>query len=274
MLSIAKAHAYGNDFLFVPAEQVEGCRLDELSRRLCHRHSGLGGDGVIYCTIAPDGTARMKLINADGSPSELSGNGLRCLAALVMHQREGAALPPLTEVRVDTDAGWKTLSLVSRAGGRYTFRAAMGQPERVAEETLEAAGERLKVSTLAIGNPQCVALMPELPDVARFNRLGPALATHPRFVEGSNVEFAVIEAPDRVRILIWERGVGPTHASGTGACASAIAAVAHGGASRDIQVMAPGGTQRVEWTKDGIFLTGWAEVVIDGHWVPSHADLA
>jgi len=84
----------------------------------------------------------------------------------------------------------------------------------------------------------------------------------------------VIEAPDRVRILIWERGVGPTHASGTGACASAIAAIAHGGAARDIQVTAPGGTQRVEWTADGIFLTGWAEVVVDGHWLPSHADLS
>ncbi len=274
MLSIAKAHAYGNDFLFVPAEQVEGLRLDELTRRLCHRHTGLGGDGVIYYTIAPDGSAQMKLINTDGSPSELSGNGLRCLAALVMHQREAGRQAPLTEVRVDTEAGWKTLSLVSRSGGRYTFRAALGQPDRVAEETLEVAGETLKVSTLAIGNPQCVALVNELPDPARFHRLGPGLATHPRFAEGTNVEFAVIEATDRVRILIWERGVGPTHASGTGACASAIAAIAHGGAARDIQVIAPGGTQRVEWTADGIFLTGWAEVVVDGHWVPSHADLS
>ena len=214
MLSIAKAHAYGNDFLFVPAEQVEGLRLDELSRRLCDRHTGIGGDGVIYYTIAPDGTAQMKLINTDGSPSELSGNGLRCLAALVLHRREQPRPPPITEVRVDTDAGWKTLALISRQGGRYTFRAAMGQPERVAEETLDAGGETLTVTTLAIGNPQCVALMTELPDLARFNRLGPALATHPRFPQGTNVEFAVVEAPDRVRILIWERGVGPTHASG------------------------------------------------------------
>lgn len=274
MLSIAKAHAYGNDFLFVPAEQVEGLRLNELSRRLCDRHAGLGGDGVIYYTVAPDGSAQMKLINTDGSPSELSGNGLRCLAALVMHHREAGGLAPLTEIRVDTDAGGKTLSLVGRTGGRYTFRAALGHPERVAEETLDVAGERLPVTTLAIGNPQCVALVKELPDPARFHRMGPALATHPRFAEGSNVEFAVIEAPDRVRILIWERGVGPTHASGTGACASAIAAIAHGGAARDIQVIAPGGTQRVEWTADGVFLTGWAEVVVDGHWVPSHADFS
>lgn len=274
MLAIAKAHAYGNDFLFVPAEQAEGLRLDALSRRLCERHSGLGGDGVIYYEVAPDGNARMKLVNADGSPSELSGNGLRCLAALVLHQREAARLAPLTEVRVDTDAGSKTLALVGRQGGRYTFRAAMGHPERVAEETLEAAGEALKVTTLAIGNPQCVVLVNTLPDTARFNRLGPALATHKRFTEGTNVEFAVVEAPDRVRILIWERGVGPTHASGTGACASAIAAAAHGGAGRDVQVIAPGGTQRVEWLDAGVYLTGWAEVVFDGYWVLALADVS
>jgi diaminopimelate epimerase len=274
MLQIAKAHAYGNDFLFVPTAQVEGLRLDELSRRLCERHTGLGGDGVIYYSMAADGTARMKLINTDGSPSELSGNGLRCLAALVLHQRAQAKQPPLDEVRVDTDAGWKTLSLIASQGSRYTFRAAMGQPERVTEETLDVLGESLTVTTLAIGNPQCVQLVSQLPDRDRFNRFGPALSTHPRFSEGTNVEFAVIEAPDRVRILIWERGVGPTHASGTGACASAIAAIAHGGASKDIQVIAPGGTQRVEWRDAGIYLTGWAEVVFDGRWVSSHADVS
>jgi diaminopimelate epimerase len=268
MLPVAKAHAYGNDFLFVPAEQAEGLRLDELSRRLCHRHAGIGGDGVIYYTIAPDGTAQMKLINADGSPSELSGNGLRCLAALVLYRREQLRQPPLTEIRIDTDAGWKALSLMSRQGSKYTFRAAMGQPERVVAESIEAAGETLTVTTLAVGNPQCVALVAELPDPARFNRLGPALSTHQRFTHGTNVEFAVVESPDRVRILIWERGVGPTHASGTGACASAVAAIAHGGASKDVEVIAPGGSQRVEWRDDGLYLTGWAEVVFDGHWVP------
>ncbi|MDO8677499.1 MAG: diaminopimelate epimerase [Acidobacteriota bacterium] len=274
MLSVAKAHAFGNDFLFVPAEQAEGLKLDELSRRLCNRHTGLGGDGVIYYTTAPDGSARMKLINTDGSPSELSGNGLRCLAALVLHQREAAGMKPIPHVRVDTDAGWKTLALTSRQGAKYTFRAAMGAPERVVQEQIEAAGEALTVTTLAIGNPQCVALMKELPDHARFHRLGPALATHPRFTAGTNVEFAVLESKSRVRILIWERGVGPTLASGTGACASAIAAIAHGGADRDVEVIAPGGSQRVEWRDDGIYLTGWAEVVFEGRWVPAHADFA
>lgn len=274
MLAVVKAHAYGNDFLFVPAEQAEGLELGELSRRLCDRHAGIGGDGVIYYTTAPDGTARMRLVNADGSPSELSGNGLRCLAALVLHQREAAGARPITEVRVDTDAGWKTLWLTGRLGGRYTFCAALGEPERVAQEVLDVAGGSLTVTTLAIGNPQCVALMAELPDDARFHLLGPALATHVRFAQGTNVEFAVVESPSRVRILIWERGVGPTLASGTGACAAAVAAISHGGAERDVEVIAPGGTQRVEWRSDGLHLTGWAEVVFEGRWVPTHSDFS
>jgi diaminopimelate epimerase len=274
MLSLAKAHAYGNDFLFIPHDQAEALDPHALARQTCARHTGVGGDGLILYTIAPDGSARMRLYNADGSPSELSGNGLRCLAALVLHVRERQrGQTPLTHVGVDTDAGWKQLTLVARAGRRYTFRAAMGQPLNIQQETLDAAGESLPVTTLAMGNPQCVALVEELPEAARFHRLGPALATHPRFAAGTNVEFAKIEAPNQVRILIWERGVGPTLASGTGACASAVAAIAHGGADRDIDVIAPGGTQRVEWRDDGVYLTGWAEVVFDGYWIP-HADVA
>ena len=95
MLSLAKAHAYGNDFLFIPHEQAEGLDLASLARQTCARHTGVGGDGLILYAIAPDGSARMTLYNADGSPSELSGNGLRCLAALVLHQREAAKRPPL-----------------------------------------------------------------------------------------------------------------------------------------------------------------------------------
>ena len=171
-------------------------------------------------------------------------------------------------MRVDTDAGWKTLSLVARNEGRYTFRAAMGQPTDIREEDLDVAGERLRVTTLGMGNPQCVALVETLPDYERFHRLGPAISTHPRFAAGTNVEFAQLQADGKVRILIWERGVGPTTASGTGACASAVAAIAHAGAARDLDVIAPGGTQRVEWRDDGVYLTGWAEVILEGSWIP------
>ena len=126
----------------------------------------------------------------------------------------------------------------------------MGEPLGITERRLEAAGEGVTVVTLSVGNPQCLVLTDTL-DPRRFERLGPALATHPAFPDGTNVELVTVETPQRLRILIWERGVGATAASGTGACASAVAAAVYGGAERTVDVVSPGGTQRVEWTSDG-----------------------
>jgi diaminopimelate epimerase len=260
-LPISKAHAYGNDFLFVPRERAAG-DLSALARMLCNRHQGIGGDGLIFYEVT-EGAATMRLLNADGSPSELSGNGLRCLAALAA-RRQG--LKPGAIIHASTDAGEKTLELLAFDGERYTFRAALGPPTGLRQIQIPVLGETLTASVLAMGNPQCVVLGP-LPDFDRFSRFGPALATHAMFPAGSNVEFAQIEAADRVRILIWERGVGPTMASGTGASASAVAAAAHGGAARAVDVIAPGGTQRVEWQNEGVYLTGWAEVLFEGEWL-------
>ena len=218
--------------------------------------------GLILYRLS-DRRATMSLVNADGSPSELSGNGLRCLAALMARTQR---LGPGDVVSVSTGAGVKDLELMSNEGGRYTFRAAMGQPANLRELRIPVLDEVVTASVLEMGNPQCIVLG-RLPDRARFERLGPALSTHSTFPAGTNVEFAEVETPGRVRILIWERGVGPTSSSGTGTSASAVAAAAHGGAARDVQVVAPGGTQRVEWRNDGVYLTGWAELVLEGEWV-------
>ncbi len=261
---ITKAHAFGNDFLFVPLEHA-GRDAAPLARRLCDRHHGVGGDGLILYELG-QGRARMQLLNADGSPSELSGNGLRCLAALVVRNdglKGGTPATPAPTVTVETGAGTKTLELLDRQGQRYTFRAALGAPTDVRQVAIPVLGETIMATVLGMGNPQCVVLGP-LPDEARFNRVGSALATHAMFPAGTNVEFAHVESPGRVRIVIWERGVGPTTSSGTGASASAVAAAAHGGAGKDVEVVAPGGTQRVEWRADGVYLTGWAEIVFDG----------
>ena len=260
-LRVTKAHAYGNDFLFVSASEV-GSGLPDLARRVCHRHEGIGGDGLIVFEPRPSG-ASMQLFNADGSASELSGNGLRCLAALVAREQ---ALAIGATITVDTGAGTKRLDLLGQEGERYTFRAAMGVPEELRQVEVPLAGESVTATVLRMGNPQCIVLGP-LPDADRFHRIGPLLSTHSMFPAGTNVEFAHVEAPNRVRILIWERGVGPTTSSGTGSSASAVAAAAHAGASREVDVVAPGGTQRVEWRSDGVYLTGWAEVVMEGHWI-------
>jgi diaminopimelate epimerase len=135
----------------------------------------------------------------------------------------------------------------------------------VKQVTLDAAGESVNAVVMTFGNPQCIVLGPQ-PTEERFNRLGAVLETHAFFPGATNVEFATVESPDTIRIRIWERGVGPTQSSGTGSCASFVAAVEFGGASRDATVIAPGGPQRLEWRDDSVYLTGWAEVLGEGEW--------
>jgi diaminopimelate epimerase len=284
MIDFIKAHAYGNDFLYVLRHDVRELDVVSLARTMCERRTGVGADGLIVYDLTERG-ASMRLRNADGSRAEVSGNGVRGLAAIVASRHltqagtreDGSATdqspaadprlrPNAKVIVVETDSGEKRLTLEAIEDGRYTFRAAMGQPEGIGQRTLDVAGERLVVTTLRVGNPQCVVL--GVLEDARFRRLGPALARHPAFPEGTNVEFAQVEAPDRIRILIWERGVGPTQASGTGACAAAVTAAAYGGAARDVHVVSPGGSQRVEWLAEGLFLTGWAQVTVVGRWLP------
>ena len=264
-MKLVKAHAFGNDFLLVREQDLpHGIDRALLTSRLCERHRGIGADGVIFFneeTDVRDGV-RMHLLNADGSFSEVSGNGVRCLAAWVAVSRDAR---PGQIVNVDTDAGRKALELLSRDGPRLTFRAAMGLPEQIQRRSIDVGGTAIDAVTLRVGNPQCVVLGEVSEE--RLHAVAARLAVHPVFPAGSNVELAQVEAPGRVRILIWERGVGPTEASGTGACAAAVAAIAYGGAARDVQVVSPGGAQRVEWTDAGLFLTGWAEVLFEARWM-------
>jgi diaminopimelate epimerase len=261
-MKLIKSHAFGNDFLLVDAFDFSGL-ADPLTftREVCDRHRGIGADGLIVYELS-NVRASMQLFNADASRSEISGNGVRCLAAWIASTR---SIEDGTFIDIETDAGVKALELLNRRDGRFTFCAAMGQPDEIAQVDLDVDGQRVTAVTLRVGNPQCVVLG----DVteARLHTIGRALAVHPHFPAGTNVELATVEAPDRVRILIWERGVGPTEASGTGACAAAVAAMQFGQAARDVQVVSPGGTQRVEWDEDGLFLTGWAELIADSHWL-------
>lgn len=255
-LPLVKAHAYGNDFLIV-AERALASTDDRaaLARRVCDRHRGIGADGLMAIDEGIAG-ARVRLFNADGSRSEVSGNGVRCVAAWLSHQRGLATSSTLV---MQTDAGPKTLVLLRADGLRLTFRADMGPPTELREETIDVAGTPVTAVVLRVGNPQCVVIGEVTEE--RLHAIAGPLSVHPFFPEGTNVELAVVESPRRVRILIWERGVGPTEASGTGACAAAVAAAAFGGASRAVDVVSPGGTQRVEWTDAGIFLTGDAEII-------------
>jgi diaminopimelate epimerase len=263
-LDLVKAHAYGNDFLYLATEDLDRPDGPALARELCERHTGVGADGLILYRAAAAGAA-MRLYNADGSFSEVSGNGVRGLAAVCCWRRMQEGQPPPSALVITTDAGDKPVSVLAPEPPRFVCRTAMGHPADVRLATIDVGGVAVEAVVLRVGNPQCVVLEDVL-DEARAHRLGAALERHPLFPDGTNVEFARVEDAGLVRILIWERGVGPTLASGTGACAAAVAAMTFGGAARDVIVASPGGTQRVEWRDDGLHLTGWAEVVWEGRW--------
>ena len=228
MDALIKTHAYGNDFLLLLRRTFGvALPLPDVARRLCDRHHGIGADGLIAISETTEG-ADTTLFNADGSPAEVSGNGVRCVAAWLAANRK---LSPGAAVEIGTAAGKKTLTLIEHAGSQATFRAAMGVPDGPRQARLELdGGESVDAVVLSIGNPHCVILGPL--SEGRLHLLGPRLTSHPSFPAGTNVELVEVESTDRIRILIWERGVGPTESSGTGSCAAAIAAAAFGGSSR------------------------------------------
>jgi diaminopimelate epimerase len=262
MIAFTKAHAYGNDFLYVQAKEVEGASIAVLARELCDRHTGVGADGLIIYEV--HGTdVSMRLLNADGSRAEVSGNGLRALGAVVLQDDER----PDVQLTIRTEAGTRPLVRLGRDRTRQTFRGFMGEPAGLRQlPPLEIGGETVVPAVLNMGNPHSV-IIGRLPDRGTFERVGAVLERHGLFPEGTNVEFAEVETPSRIRVLIWERGVGPTNSSGTGSCAALVAAAAFGGADREADVAAPGGTQRVDWRADGVYLTGWAEVLCVGKWL-------
>ena len=273
-LPLVKVHALGNDFLLTRltangfglteepgalasavSRQPSAASLSDLARRACDRHRGNGADGLMFLQDTPAG-ADTRLFNADGGEAEVSGNGVRCAAAWLAQAR---GLSIGSSLVIGTVAGPKTLELLATEGRRSTFRADMGPPADVRRESLEVLGQMIDLVVLRVGNPQCVVLGPATED--RLHTIAAALSVHPFFPEGTNVELAAIEAPGQIRILIWERGVGPTEASGTGACAAAVAAMVGGGAPHRVDVVSPGGTQQVVWEADTLWLTGWAEII-------------
>ncbi len=204
----------------------------------------------------------MTLYNRDGSLAEISGNGLRCLAAYLVYR----GLATRDEVVVSTGAGRLSLTLLERADDRFRFRANMGAPRELAKETLIAAGESFAATTLSLGNPHCV-LFPGGFDTAELRRVGPILESHPRFPRNTNVELVEVLSSHDIRMAIWERGVGETASSGTGSSAAAVASIWNGFAASPLRVRCPGGVMTVEWESDAggeVFLTGDAAIVAEG----------
>ncbi len=253
-LGFAKWHGLGNDYVLLDGwregnweEEV----LPSLARSLCDRHRGVGGDGLLLLLPGKEAAVVMRIFNPDGSEAEMCGNGIRCLALYAY--REGYVRE--NRFGVETRAGRREVE-VYPAG---TVRVDMGRPE-VGE--VEIPLFHFRATSVSLGNPHCVVFSDREEEVAEW---GPRLETHPLFPRRTNVEFARLESPRRVRVRVWERGVGETLACGTGACAVEAAGEVTGRMEREAWVELPGGELKVEWEEGGrIFLTGPAEEVFRG----------
>jgi diaminopimelate epimerase len=254
-----KAHGAGNDFLLSWAERVPaGGDLSSMARAICNRHTGIGADGWI---LIRDTTIR--LFNADGSEAEISGNGTRCAAALLIDSGRAAS-----EVTITTGAGPKHLSLIERRGRLFVFEMDMGRPvvreDQVRCQLPLESGSR-EVTILDVGNPQCAVFVDHFP--ADWQTLGAEIEAHPHFPKRTNVSFVRVVDPHTVEVRFFERGAGATLSSGTGSTGAAVAAILRQVAASPVRVLTEAGEPlELRWA-DSVYLIGPAEIVASGEFL-------
>ena len=253
-----KASACGNDFLIIDGA-LAPADLAEFSRRICDRHNGVGADGVEWLLPTDDADMLARLINADGSEAEISGNGTRCVAAyMVSHGHAG-------KVAIRTGAGVKHCELVAREEHSFEFEMEMGKPQVGDDFSLKLAVGQVRGTPVSMGNPHYVVFVDEFS--LDWQSQGAEIGRQKNFKEGVNVEFVRVTGANDIDVRFYERGVGETQSSGTGSCASAVAAIATGRVSAPVKVHAPGGTQVVRWAGGNVFLRGPAQLVCRGEFL-------
>lgn len=260
-MKFVKAHACGNDFLVVDAP----CEIEQ-AVALCRRHTGVGADGVEVLEKTGDRAGSIRLINADGSIAEISGNGTRCVAAWMAHTSHAKAGDV---IHLETDAGLRSCRVVSAHGPHYQIASGMGIPTVRHAMVMLPQGLAMEGYVVNTGNPHFVIFTHHADFTMHgldWRAVGKAICFHPDFPAQTNVEFVRVIDTNTVQIRIFERGVGPTTSSGTGTCASAVASSASGRAASPLTVIAEGGEQSVTWAGEGseITLTGPAEILCTG----------
>jgi diaminopimelate epimerase len=281
-----KFQALGNDFLIVRESALRAVTDDfeSFSKQICDRHFGAGADGVELLLDSPKTAGadfEVRLFNADGGETPISGNGTRCVAAY-LYLIEKWEKP---EIRIATGAGVKVLRPVDwgdSIGSPMVFEAEMGAPrfaseeipvvtttrlDRVIGQRLDVDGRSVDFTATSMGNPHCSVFVDDFESVD-WRTLGSKIETHAAFPERTNVEFIRVINRDEIEARFWERGVGETLASGTGACGAALAAMINGLAATRVKVITAAGALIVEWRDDGMIVqTGEASAVYRGEWL-------
>jgi diaminopimelate epimerase len=254
-IPFVKASACGNDFLLIDAALAPS-DIAAFTRCICDRHDGVGADGVEWMSAHFSTDLEIRLINADGSSAEISGNGTRCVAAYV------CSTQGKERVSILTGAGIKVCTLTGRRDSEYEFETEMGKGTVEADLVLKTGSGEVRGIPVSMGNPHFVIIVPEF--TRNWQSQAAEIQKLPQFPEGINVEYVVVDSKFDLRARFFERGAGETRSSGTGSCASAVAAMSTGRADPTVKVHAPGGTQIVRRQGDNIFLRGPARLVCQG----------
>ncbi|MBO4832319.1 MAG: diaminopimelate epimerase, partial [Oscillospiraceae bacterium] len=230
--------------------------------KLSDRHFGAGSDGMIYISPSESADFRMRIFNADGSEAKMCGNGIRCVGKYVYDK----GYTDKTDLTVETLSGIKTLGLDVRCGKVKTVTVGMGRAETGEDMTLEIGGTEVVCTPVSVGNPHAVIFVGDI-DSAPLTELGPLIEKNAAFPGGVNVEFVQVLPDQTLRMRVWERGSGVTMACGTGACASAAAAVKKGFCrhGEPVTVVLDGGPLRITVADDwSVTMRGPAETVYEG----------
>jgi diaminopimelate epimerase len=260
VIPFVKASACGNDFLLIDSSGVEGALvpadLAAFTRRICDRHQGVGADGVEWMYPHKSADLEIRLINADGSEAEISGNGTRCVAAYVCAERQKE------KVIIQTGAGLKTCLLIARNESESEFEVDMGEAIVEPELALGSSVDAVHGIPVSMGNPHFVVFVKEF--ATTWQAQAREIQRSSEFKNGVNVELVTIGGKHDIEVRFFERGVGETQSSGTGSCASAVAAMVLGKVESPVRVRAPGGTQTVRQDGKSVFLRGTARLVCRG----------
>jgi diaminopimelate epimerase len=257
-----RSHGLGNDYLVMDAARLPLELTPARIRLICHRHCGVGSDGILLKVDHPDADFALRILNPDGSEAEKSGNGLRIFAKF-LHDH---GYTTKTEFTIHTPGGMVRAKLIREADRWVAVRVDMGRAVIDPRVTiLDVASQKLNVTALSVGNPHCVTIVPDLTHVD-LAKLGPLIENHPAFPQRTNVQFAQVKTRRDVQALIWERGAGHTLASGSSACAVAAACYARGLVDEQVTVHMEGGDLTIEVnSRLELIMTGPVEEICAGN---------
>ncbi|MBI4301330.1 MAG: diaminopimelate epimerase [Chloroflexi bacterium] len=281
-MNFIKMEAAGNDFLLIDANN-KSADWPALAKSMCHRHKGVGADGLILVLPSSKADFAMRMFNPDGSEAEMCGNGIACFAKHVIEAKLSDS--KVTQVTIETPAGMRTVQAQREGNTVASVRVSMGLPQFRAKQIpmlvpegdtpildypLQVGEMELRLSCLSMGNPHAVAFVE---DVASFplDQIGPRVEHHPIFPRRVNFEVAQVMDKSQIKARVWERGAGETLSCGTGACAVAVAAQLKELAEKEVDIIYRGGTMTVAWDRVGeVFLSTHLAYVFKGEWASAN----